>query len=156
MPIDLASRAYLLGLPELPGLSPDESALVLDFVRRHCAPIDHFSVAVPVGPGDTSSASISAAIDRMWANITRRKIDLIIWRWTCTVIVEAKVHARMPAATQVLRYVDLFRRDRDVLAPVVPIVLCRSCVPGLARVLEQYGGDVITMSAPGLSAEASA
>ncbi len=156
MPIEYASRAYLLGLPSLPGLSPDESDLTLDYVRQHCTPLDHFSVSLPIGQGDTSSPSISAAIDRMWAKITRRKIDLVIWRWSTVVVVEAKVRARMPAATQVLRYADLLRRENGSSHVVVPIVLCRSCVPGLARVLEPHGGDVVTMPAPGLPSEASA
>lgn len=150
MPIHRVSRTYLLGLPWLPGLSPDEGQLVLEFVRFSWPHEDRFSVNLPVGAGDDAAPSLGAAIDRMWSRITRRKIDLVIWRHQYAFVLEAKVHARMSAATQVLRYARLLRDDYHHLHTVAPVILARSCELGLHRVLEPHGGEVLVLPARGV------
>jgi hypothetical protein len=156
MRVELASRAYVLGLPALPGLSPDESDLALQWIATRSLRFDLFSVNVPIGQGDTSAPSISAAVDRMWATITRRKIDVVVWRTRLVLVVEAKVHARMKAATQVFRYVDDFHAEHPDVAAVFPVIVCRSAVPGLRERLFERGGSLFELPAAPASHEAHA
>lgn len=155
MRLERVSATYLLGLPALPGICPGETTLIVDFVRRCGRDYRAFSVDVPVGPGDTSAPSLGAAIDRMWAAITRPRIDLVVHGWGATYILEAKVHARMTAATQVLRYVDRYRSAAGDGPPVYPIVLCRSHASGLPAVLRAYGGVVVVEPAAAAAVQAA-
>ncbi|HKW01174.1 MAG TPA: hypothetical protein VJN96_15220 [Vicinamibacterales bacterium] len=145
MRLEHVSAAYLLGLPTLPGIDYREAELLHDFLHGYRDAFATYSVNVPVGPGDVEAASLGAAVDRMWAAITRRRIDLVIEGTRTAVIVEAKVHARMRAATQVLRYADLYAREHPSLALVRPLIVCRSHVPGIDRVLEPYLGGVVVV-----------
>jgi len=156
MRVERVSRAYLLGLPSLPGISPDETELILDFVE-HAGRLYHdFSINVPVGPGDTSTPSLGAAIDRMWEAITRPRIDLVMRSYGATYIVEAKRHARFSAVTQVCKYVERFRREHQPTGRVYPIVLCRSHVRGLGDALISHNGALVVQRFTERSAPVSA
>jgi len=145
MRLEHVSAAYLLGLPTLPGIDYREAELLHDFLREHAYADVTYSINVPVGPGDTSSPSLGAAVDRMWAAITRRRIDLVVEGAREVVIVEAKVHARMRAATQVLRYAELYARECSRAIRVRPLIVCRSHVPGVEKVLQPYDGGVVVV-----------
>lgn len=139
------SAPYLLGLPSWPGIDPHEHALLRDFLRDCQEARCTYSVNVPVGPGDTTTRSLGAAIDRMWTAITRPRMDLVIEGPRVTTIVEAKVHARFRAVTQVLRYVELYRREYPRLGVVRPMIVCRSHAPGVDRLLEAKGGVLLVV-----------
>ena len=145
MRLEHVSAAYLLGLPTLPGIDYREAELLHDFLRAHRDVGVTYSVNVPVGPGDTSSTSIGAAVDRMWTAITRRRIDLVVEGARSAIIVEAKVHARMRAATQVIRYAELYSREHPRQVDIRPLIVCRSHVPGVEKVLQQYGGNLVVV-----------
>lgn len=148
MKIDHVSAAYLLGLPSLPGICPEETDLIRDFVARCGHAYSSFSVNVPVGPGDTSTPSLGAAIDRMWEAITRPRIDLIVHGFRSTFIVEAKEHARFRAVTQVRKYVERYNatvhRDRHA----TPVVLCRSHERGLIELMLLHQGLLVVEPCP--------
>jgi hypothetical protein len=139
------SAAYLLGLPSLPGIDYREAPLLQHFVDVTRDVDITYSVNVPVGPGDTESASLGAAVDRMWEAITRPRIDLVVEFPRAAIVVEAKVHARMRATTQVLRYVERYAREHPRLTSVLPMIVCHSYVPGVNKILEQHGGAVIVV-----------
>jgi hypothetical protein len=149
------NRSALLTAPSLNGSSPDESLLIREYVKFHCSPLDVFSVELPIGAGRTDAPSMGAVIDRMWARITRRRIDLVIWRSCYVVVIEAKMHARLPAVTQLLRNVALFRDEYPAVETVAPMLLCRAADLGVQRRLEDAGASLVMMPVLELPAEAS-
>lgn len=153
-PIRLLFSPALLAMPVYPGVSIEESAVLTDWLRRYGRPRDLCDFNIRVGMVDVASETNGQAIDRMWALITRPRPDLVVYRERETIVVEAKVHARMRAVTQVRRYVRLLRRDRPDLRDVRPEIACRSCDPGVARAIDLAGGALRCVLMAGLPAAA--
>lgn len=137
------SAAALLAAPSFGRISPDEETLLREWVHAHAELYDEFSVDVPVSGGRGDGSPLLNAADFMWAAITRRRIDLVAVDGPHVDIIEAKMHARMPTVTQVLKYCDAYRADHPEAFSVSPVILCRSATPGLAALLEQHHGELI-------------
>jgi hypothetical protein len=150
------SPAYALAQDRFPRISPDEELVLRDYLTTYVNPLLEISIDVPVD-GDAASfgGEYVLAIDRMWALIRRRRIDCLVHGRGGDVVVEVKCHATMRAATQVLRYVELYQRERPELI-VVPMIICRTYVPGLERVLQANNGALATFPLVGRAAEISA
>lgn len=130
----------LLLLPGYPGVDVNESLVVRDWLRQRGRGFDYFEFNRRLGVVDVATEMRGAPIDRMWALITRPRPDLLAYTATSCVVIEAKVHARMRAVTQVRRYVRLLRADCPELTHVVPELICRSADPGVAYAMQQAGG----------------
>lgn len=142
----LSARA-LLAAPAFPRISPDEEFLIRDWLPLVADCYDEFSIDVPLGGGSVDSSSIASAVDRMWAAITRRRVDLVAISGYAVHIIEAKLHARMPTVTQVVRYCREYEASHPEAGFVMPVVLCRSATPGVAQLLTQHRGALIELPA---------
>lgn len=130
----------LLLLPGYPGVSFDESDVVRDWLRRYGDTCNRFEFNARVGVAEVAGEMAGEAIDRMWATITRPRPDLVAYQPAATLVIEAKVHARMPAVTQVLRYARLFHRDRPKEPAPRPVLICRTHDLGVDVALGLAGG----------------
>lgn len=146
----------LLLLPGYPGVDFDESEIVRDWLRHYGGGFDRFEFNRRLGVMDVATEMSGAAVDRMWALITRPRPDLLAYTSTSCLVIEAKVHARMRAVTQVQRYVRLLRRDCPGLTHVMPELICRSCDLGVERAMQQAGGALWLFPRPGHAPEVSA
>lgn len=141
------SAVELLAAPAFPRISPDEEFLLRDWLRLVADAYDEFSVDVPLGGGSVADSPIASAGDRMWAAITRRRVDLVAVSGHSVHIVEAKLYARLSTVTQVRRYCDEYRASHPEAWRVVPVVVCRSASPGVAQVLTTIGGALTELPA---------
>lgn len=143
----------LLAAPSFGRISPDEEFLLRDWLRTVADAYDEFSVDVPVIGSRGDGSALVSAVDRMWAAITRRRIDLVAVVGSTVDVVEAKLHARMSTVTQVVRYCQAYRVDHPEAFSVLPIVVCRSATPGVEQLLETYNGElvVVPVAAPALA-----
>lgn len=150
------TAAQLLAAPAFPRISPDEEFLLRDWLRTVDDVYDEFSIDVPVGSGAIEGPLTGSVIDRMWAAITRRRVDLVAVGGHTVHIVEAKLHARMSTITQVQRYCAAYREDHPEAWFVEPIVVCRSASPGVAELLAKYRGALVVVPATTPALEAFA
>lgn len=134
------SLTTLLALPIYPGVSFDESQVVRDWLRRYGDTCVRFEFGVRVGLSDVAYEMAGEAVDRMWATITRPRPDLVAYQPAAALVVEAKVHARMKAVTQVVRYARLFHRDHPRAPRPLAVLICRSHDLGVDVALERAGG----------------
>lgn len=141
MKLERVSRAYLLGLPSLPGICPDEELLIRDWLRSRGATYDSFSVNVRAPLPPRGQVGSLTNIDRMWLGVTRPRIDLVAWLKFGAFVIEAKWFARFTAVTQVLRYTEAFRLAFPNRFPVRPVILCRAAALGVAGRMIDAGGD---------------
>lgn len=139
------SAAALLAEPAFPRISPDEEFLIRDWLRVHGSAYDEFSIDVPVGYGSSVIDASLGLFDRMWAAITRLRIDVVACRGDHVDIVEAKLHARMPTVTQVLTYVDEYRVEHFRSSALRPVILCRTATPGVRELLMRHRGVLVEM-----------
>lgn len=156
MKLHRLSAAALLAQPSFGRISPDEEFLLRDFLRLVGDDYDEFSIDVPIGGGSGDVPLLESAIDRMWAAITRRRIDLVAVGGHTVHIVEAKIYARMPTVTQVLRYCAEYRASHPEAWFVDPVIVCRSAAPGVAQLLRQQRGVLVEMPAQPAALEISA
>lgn len=134
------SLTTLLALPVYPGVSIDESDVVRDWLRRYGDSCLRFEFGVRVGVSDVAHEMAGEAIDRMWATITRPRPDLVAYQPAAALVIEAKVHARMKAVTQVVRYARLFHRDHPHVPRPLAVLVCRSHDLGVDVALGLAGG----------------
>lgn len=139
-----------------PGISIDESQVVRDWLRAHGRGFSHFAFNHRVGDGDRTGPSLGARVDRMWALITRRRLDVVAYSEHGVVIVEAKEHARMPAVTQVTRYAREFHEAQPLGPRPIPVLIARSADLGVARAIQDQGGMLQLFPLPGQPPEAEA
>lgn len=139
------SVEQLLAFDRFPRITPDEEFLLRDWLLSAGAGYDEVSVDVPLGPGQQAAPTFAAAFDRMWTAITRRRADLIALRGDRADVVEAKLHATAPTATQVLRYCELFRAEHPHVTRVRPVVVCRSASPSMAGLMRHHGGELVVV-----------
>lgn len=139
------SAGELLAAPTFPRISPDEEFLLRDWLVGVGNLYDEFSIDVPLGGGSVDGSPLESAVDRMWAAITRRRVDLVAVVGHEVHIVEAKLHARMSTVTQTLRYCDEYRASHPEAWSVTPVVLCRSASPGVASRLVNCSGALVEL-----------
>lgn len=132
----------LLEMQPYPGISDDESAVVRDWLRIHGHTWTHFEFQARVGRGDCSGPSLGDAVDRMWAAITRRRLDVVAYAPSWTWIVEAKVHAKFPAVTQLLRYARAWAAEHADQPLPMPLLIARSAERGVDVALQRGGGQL--------------
>lgn len=115
----------LLAADGYPGIDADEWPIIRDWLRDYGRTYDRLELNVRLGEGRPTSPDDSPSIKRMWKAVTQVRADLIAWRGHDADVVEAKVEARLDAATQVRKYAALLRAEADPIGRVTPIVICR-------------------------------
>lgn len=150
------SAAQLLASPAFPRITPDEEFLLRDWLATVGDLYDEFSVDVPVGSGALAGSLSGGVLDRMWAAITRRRVDLVAVGGHTVHIVEAKLYARMSTVTQVLRYCAAYRDDHPEAWYVEPIIVCRTASPGVGELLARHRGALVEVPATAPALEISA
>lgn len=156
IPEDLEQLARL---DAYPGVSPEESRPLREFLRRY-AP-DHFTEVrfnVRVGVGDTAPPDADAALARAVEQGTRMRMDCVGWRGPYeATLIEAKVSLANDGVWQLLGYRDAYviERPDDTLRLVLVAEQATSTAIKLAQsngiglYLYSFPADTIDVTAPG-------
>ena len=108
----ISDRERLASMTNYPGVTPEESRVLRQYIRRHGAEYDEFRFMVRVGEGVTLGEDFSPEVRRSWEAITKARPDTVAFKAPDRhTLIEAKVSWTNEAVWQLLAYRDLYSRD---------------------------------------------
>ncbi|HKV99965.1 MAG TPA: hypothetical protein VJN96_09075 [Vicinamibacterales bacterium] len=135
--------AQLLLAKLYPERTTNESGIIRDYLREHLAEFDRVSFTVRVGVGHTPDPSLPVRIQKQQKFVTQKRIDLLAWRGSQPVIVEAKYLVQPSALGQILGYRQLFLEELPDAPEPDLVVIGRASDPDTLRILQAHGVTVI-------------
>ena len=124
----ISDRERLAGMAVYPGVTPEESRVLRQFIKRHGAEYDEFRFMVRIGDGVVLGEEYSPEVRRSWEAITKARPDTVAFKAPdLHTLIEAKVTWTNEAVWQLLAYRDLYARE---------VPLTRIALVGVA----QYAG----------------
>jgi len=134
--------AQLLLAKFYPERTDRESGIIRDYLLAHLSEFDRVSFTVRVGVGHEPDPSLPVRIQKQQKFVTQKRIDLLAWRGTQPVIVEAKYLVQPSALGQILGYRQLFLEDQPDAPEPELVVIGRASDPDTIRILQAHGVTV--------------
>lgn len=108
----ISDRERLAGMAVYPGVSPEESRVLRQYIKRHGAEYDEFRFGVRVGDGVVLGEEFSPEVRKSWEAITKARPDTVAFKAPNRhTLIEAKVAWSNEAVWQLLAYRDLYARE---------------------------------------------
>lgn len=106
----ITDRDRLLGMAVYPGMVPEESRVLRQYIRRHGDGVAEWRFNVRIGEGVQLPADADDALRKSWEALTKARTDVVAFRPpNAATIVEAKDHWTNEAVWQLLGYRDLYK-----------------------------------------------
>lgn len=121
-------------------MDADEGEIAREWLTIHGREYHSVRFNVRLGHGRPPASDDDESTRRMWKAITQVRADFVAYRSNAVDVVEAKMHARVDAVTQVRNYAALFAGDYPTWLIVRPVVICRAYDEAAAIVLADCGG----------------
>jgi hypothetical protein len=154
LPADLE---HLLTMPVYPGMIPDETRPLREFLRRHHLPFREIQFNARLGAGDAVPVNTDAALRKAWENLTKLRIDAIaMTHGDEATLIEVKVLVANAAVWQLLAYRDAYAADNPA-TPIRLMLVGESATPaarmlsgqaGIALYLYEFPPGSVDISAP--------
>lgn len=138
-----ADFATLLLRKFYPERTDRESGVIRDYLVEHLSEFDRVSFTVRVGEGHTPDPSLPERIRKQQRFVTQRRIDLLAWRGSQPVIVEAKYLVTPSALGQILGYRQLLLEEMPDAPEPDLVVVGRASDPETIRILQSHNVTVI-------------
>jgi hypothetical protein len=105
----ISDRDRLLRLENYPGMIPEESRVLRQFIHRHGALFDEFRFNVRIGEGVELGADFDEKLRRAWTQWTKARPDTIGFKHpNDATIIEVKWDFTNEGVWQILAYRDLY------------------------------------------------
>jgi hypothetical protein len=100
----------LLRMPTYPGMVPEESRVLRQFIAHRYREYDEWRFNVRLGQGVILQDRDDPALVRSWEHLTKARLDCVAFKHPDhATIIEAKEHIAHDAIWQTLAYGDLYR-----------------------------------------------
>lgn len=136
-----------------PGLIPVESRLWRAFLLEHEGQFHDFEYNVRVGegisPGNrvfSDDPELDAKLRADWRDVTRKRIDVVAREGPATWIFEVEERLGVRALGNLLLYVTLLPKKRELEGPLFLAVVTRRLGPDMREAIERADARVFTIS----------
>ena len=119
-----------------------ESAILRDYLLQHLREFDRVSFSVRLGEGHTPDPSLPAPIQKQQKFVTQRRVDLLAWRGSQPVLVEAKYLVAPSALGQILAYRQLLQQELPDAPEPDLVVIGRASDSETIAILNSHGVTV--------------
>jgi hypothetical protein len=140
--MDATRRATLIDAAVEAQSYPPEAALARDWLTANIDSFDDIEWQKRVGTGVRLGPEYSPEIQKMAANATRKRVDLVGYKGNQTTLVELKQNVDLAAVRQAAQYAELWR-----IAPTTPpvaavLVVGRTGDPDIQAIAAAHGVTV--------------
>jgi hypothetical protein len=125
-----------------------QSAVMRDYLLAHGTEFDRFAFSVHVGQGLTPNPDHPPNVQKATAYSTQKRIDLVAWRGTRPVLIEAKSRVDPSCLGQILTYRQLWLEDNPDAPDPELVVIGRTSDDDTIRALQAHGITVLLYAAP--------
>lgn len=109
------------------------------FILKYPGKFDTVDYDVHVGRGVDTSPIPEGKYQQYWANLTKKRIDVIGWKNGLATIIEVKKRVSLFTLGQILGYRFLYLREFPELKSVSTLIICSSIDQDDIDVLNHYG-----------------
>lgn len=147
-------------MPVYPGMIPEESRPLREFIRRYHSRFNQLRFDVRLGAGDTVPEALDPAVKKAWEYITRMRVDAVGWRAANeATLIEVKQALGNEGVWQLLAYRDEYVRTypthhvRLVLVAEAATVTARALAQrsGVGVFLYEFPPNTVDISAPAVT-----
>lgn len=124
-----------------PHLIGEDSEVWQRFIYKYPERFDTVDYDVHVGKGVDTGPILEENSKRYWAELTKKRIDVIGYKNQLITIVEVKKRATLFTLGQVLGYRFLYLRDNPEIPSVRTFIICEKIDQDDIQVLNHYGID---------------
>lgn len=114
------------------------------FLARGSVSFNRLDYDVSLGGKGAAAVPSSSDYYGMWAQLMKKRVDVVGWVSGQVWIIEVKPVANLAALGQVLAYRFLYNEERRPRVETLPIVVCGSLDADLGPVYDYYGVQVLT------------
>ncbi|HLZ44406.1 MAG TPA: hypothetical protein VKQ05_01855 [Gemmatimonadales bacterium] len=140
--------AFLLIQRTYSEVADKQSAVIRDYLLTHGVEFDRFAFSVHVGTGITPDPDLPLSIQKGAFRSTQKRIDLLAWRGTRPVIIEAKTRVDPSTLGQILTYRQLWLEENPDAPDPELVVIGRTSDDDTIRALQTHGVTVLLYPAP--------
>src|SRR5579859_3317242 len=127
---------------QFPERTPNESAIIRDWLLRHLEEFDRYSLSVRVGAGIAPDPTHDAGVQASTAFSSRKRIDILAWKGNQPYIFEVKQRLIPAALGQLLTYAHLWMEENPDAAQPILGAIARTSDDDTNRVLQVHGVTV--------------
>ncbi len=126
-------------------MSQEDTPVWMSFMRTYRNSYSSFAYDLPVGNGVQNERNASNKWGRMYAELTKKRVDAVGFADSFTDVIEVKPRANARAVGQVLQYLDLFKLTYPQYVDARAVLLCYAIMPEDLAFAEKMGVKVITV-----------
>ena len=122
-----------------PHLIGEDSLIWTKFITLYPERFDTVDYDVKVGQGVDTTIIPEGKYQLYWAELTKKRIDVIGYKDNLVTIVEVKKRVGLPTLGQILGYKFLYLREYPEITSLGTLIVCSSIDQDDIDVLEYYG-----------------
>ena len=122
-----------------PHLIGEDSLIWTKFITLYPERFDTVDYDVKVGQGVDTTPIPEGKYQQYWAELTKKRIDVIGYKDNLVTIVEVKKRVGLPTLGQILGYKFLYLREYPEITSLGTLIVCSSIDQDDIDVLEYYG-----------------
>lgn len=128
-----------------PHLIGEDTEVWTRFIRKYPDKFDTVDYDVKVGLGSDPNHTLEETSHKYWADLTKKRIDVIGYKNDFVTIVEVKNRVGLFTLGQVLGYKFLYLREHPELALVGTLIVCKTINQDDSDVLKHFGLNFVVV-----------